>query len=222
MLRRLTLALAAVAALLLMTAAAADARDRNNDRIPDRWEKRHDLSLKVKQTKQDQDRDGMKNLAEFRAKMDPRDDDSDDDGIGDEDENAGKVVSFTAGELTIALFAGGEVPASWRRDRDRVRRRPCGNGDGEHGDGEHGGDEHGDDDDGDDEPATTLARPTTRTRPRTTTAPARARRRADAAGTAATERAHARRTREGRASSPPTARSRTRSSCADQRRPGGR
>ena len=40
-------ALAALALLALPSFAAA--KDRNNDRIPDRWEKRHDLSLKVSQ-----------------------------------------------------------------------------------------------------------------------------------------------------------------------------
>ena len=54
--------------------------DHNHDRIPDRWEKRHDLSLKVKQHRRDQDSDGLKNRGEWRAKLDPRDDDTDDDG----------------------------------------------------------------------------------------------------------------------------------------------
>jgi hypothetical protein len=89
---RLTRLLALVAlalGLLVITAssAAAKGRDSNNDRIPDRWEKKHGLSLHVKQTRRDQDRDGLNNLGEFRAKTDPRDDDSDNDGTEDGDED---------------------------------------------------------------------------------------------------------------------------------------
>jgi hypothetical protein len=138
--RILTIAVTALAAALLLAPAAAQARsshhrasaaDRNGDRIPDRWERHHRLSLKVKQTKRDQDRDGLNNLGEFRAGtnprdrdtdndgvrdgaehrfgMNPRDDDSDNDGREDGDENAGTVQSFTGGVLTIALASGGTV-----------------------------------------------------------------------------------------------------------------
>jgi hypothetical protein len=88
-LTRLLATLALALGLLAITAstAAAGGRDSNNDRIPDRWEKKHGLSLHVKQTNRDQDRDGLKNLGEFRAKTDPRDDDSDNDGTEDGDED---------------------------------------------------------------------------------------------------------------------------------------
>ena len=76
-----------VTAIVLALPATAAARDRNHDRIPDRWEKRHHLSLKVKQTRKDQDRDGLRNLGEFRSRTDPRDADSDDDGVEDADED---------------------------------------------------------------------------------------------------------------------------------------
>ena len=79
--KRLTLLLALIGSLLF--AASASAHDGNRDRIPDRWEKKHGLSLKVKQTARDQDKDGFKNRAEWRAKTDPRDADSDDDGLDD-------------------------------------------------------------------------------------------------------------------------------------------
>jgi hypothetical protein len=138
-LRRIVFLLALVGALFMSTAAVASARDRNHDRLPDRWEKRHDLKLKFKQAKRDQDRDGLKNLAEFRARMDPRDDDSDDDGVGDDEENAGKIASFEDGRLTIALFAGGEVSGLVTDDTEIE----C--GDDERGDD----DEHGDDDEDD-------------------------------------------------------------------------
>jgi hypothetical protein len=109
----LAVALGAVALLALPGLAAAKGKDRNHDRIPDRWEKRHKLSLKVKQTRRDQDRDGLRNLAEFRAGTDPRDRDSDDDGVRDGEENAGTIASYDAetGELTIDLFDGGTVTA---------------------------------------------------------------------------------------------------------------
>jgi hypothetical protein len=98
------LALAALA-LLAMPALAA-AKDRNHDRIPDRWEKRHNLSLKVNQAHRDQDGDQLRNRAEFLADDDPRDHDSDDDGVDDGDEQGGTIASFdaTTGRLVIDLF----------------------------------------------------------------------------------------------------------------------
>jgi hypothetical protein len=105
------LALSALILAALALPAIASAKDRNHDRIPDRWERAHHLSLKVKQTRRDQDRDGLVNLREFQAGMDPRDDDSDDDGTGDADEGAGKIASYdsASGELIIDVFGGGEV-----------------------------------------------------------------------------------------------------------------
>jgi hypothetical protein len=105
----LLVALCALALLALPSVAAA--KDRNNDRIPDRWEKRHGLSLKVKQTLRDQDRDQLRNRAEFLAGNDPRDADSDDDGVMDGDENAGAIASFDpdSGRLVIKLFGGDTV-----------------------------------------------------------------------------------------------------------------
>jgi hypothetical protein len=103
------LALALVAVLGLASSAAAKSRDRNHDKLPDRWERAHHLSLKVKQAKRDQDRDGLNNRGEYRAHMDPRDKDSDDDGIKDGKENAGTIKSFEGGVLTIALAGGGEL-----------------------------------------------------------------------------------------------------------------
>lgn len=99
---------AALLALALSGLAAAQAKDRNHDRIPDRWERKHKLSLKVDQARRDQDRDQLRNRAEFRAGTDPRNADSDGDGIADGDENAGTIASFDAatGKLTIALFGG--------------------------------------------------------------------------------------------------------------------
>ncbi|MEK6250580.1 MAG: hypothetical protein AABM43_01345 [Actinomycetota bacterium] len=94
-------------ALLALPSGAA-ARDRNHDRIPDRWEKAHHLSLKVKQTRRDQDRDGLRNRGEFLASDLPHDEDTDGDGTEDGDENAGRIQSFDSntGRLVIDLFSG--------------------------------------------------------------------------------------------------------------------
>jgi len=111
--RRLTTcAAAALGALaLLALPGAAAAKDRNHDRIPDRWEKRHHLSTAVNQARRDQDSDHLRNRAEFLAGDNPRNADSDGDGTPDGEENAGKIASFDAatGKLTITLFDGDSI-----------------------------------------------------------------------------------------------------------------
>jgi hypothetical protein len=101
-------ALALGALVLLAMPSLAAAKDRNHDRIPDRWEKRHHLSLNTNQARLDQDRDHLRNRAEFLAGDNPRDRDSNDDGVIDGQENAGTITSFDAesGKLTISLFGG--------------------------------------------------------------------------------------------------------------------
>ena len=162
-------ALAALAfALFMIIAGPAAAKDRNGDRIPDRWEKRHHLSLKVKQGNRDQDGDGLRNRGEWKAGLDPRDSDSDDDGVEDGDENAGTVESFDAvtGKLTIKLFNGDSLSGLVNDDTkiecgaDDSKARTSDHGDDDQGDdegnrgddehGDHDGD-HGDDDQGDDD-----------------------------------------------------------------------
>ncbi len=128
---RLALAMALGLLAILALPSIAAAKDRNNDRIPDRWEKRHHLSLNVKQTRRDQDGDQLKNLGEFRHGTNPRkadsdndglddgdevavgddptNDDSDNDGTEDGNENAGTVGSFDGTTLTISLAAGGTI-----------------------------------------------------------------------------------------------------------------
>jgi hypothetical protein len=125
---------AAILALLAFPAFAAAKhhhRDRNHDGIPDRWEKRHHLSLKVNQAGRDQDHEGLDNRGEFENRTDPRDPDTDndglkdredqevgddpndadtdDDGIEDGQENAGTVESFDGTTLTIKLAGGGTL-----------------------------------------------------------------------------------------------------------------
>lgn len=162
----LALALGALALLAMPSLAAA--KDRNHDRIPDRWEKRHKLSLKVNQARRDQDSDQLRNRAEFLAGTDPRSSDSDDDGVMDGDEQAGTISSFDAetGRLVIDLF-GSDTIAGFVTDSTEIKCDDDGSsasassegsddGEAESGDDSGGegeeepGDDHGDDESGDD------------------------------------------------------------------------
>ncbi|HEY3021337.1 MAG TPA: hypothetical protein VGJ32_14160 [Solirubrobacteraceae bacterium] len=129
--RILAPAVAALALLALPAGALAKGTDRNHDGLPDSWEKRHHLSLNVKQATRDTDDDGLNNRGEYRRKTDPQRPDSDrdgledgaevrtgnnprrrdtdGDGIADGKENAGKVASLRDGVLTITLPDGSEV-----------------------------------------------------------------------------------------------------------------
>jgi hypothetical protein len=181
--RILMLLATACAALLVMTAtgSARGNSDRNRDRIPDRWERAHHLSLKVNQARRDQDHDGLRNRAEFLAGTDPRNNDSDDDGTNDGGEGAGTVTSFTGGVLIVHLFNGDDVKGTVDDQTEiECKTRPTGQptvvptarkadegpggaGQGDDGEGEHnqqgqqgqqgddGDDENGQDDDGDED-----------------------------------------------------------------------
>jgi hypothetical protein len=158
----LALALGALALLAMPSLAAA--KDRNHDRIPDRWEKRHKLSLNKNQARLDQDRDHLRNRAEFLAGDDPRDGDSDDDGVVDGEEQAGTISSFDTetGRLVIDLF-GTDTVAGFVTDATEIKcedegsatasasSEDSGSGEEEAGDDnggqdeEEAGDDHGDD-----------------------------------------------------------------------------
>jgi hypothetical protein len=115
-------ALALGALALLAMPALAAAKDGNHDRIPDRWEKRHKLSLNVNQARRDQDGDHLRNRAEFLAGDNPRDRDSDDDGVVDGSEQAGTIASFDAGtgRLVIDLF-GTDTVAGLVTDETEIK-----------------------------------------------------------------------------------------------------
>jgi hypothetical protein len=155
------LAMALGAFALLAMPGIAAAKDRNHDRIPDRWEKRHHLSLQVNQAHRDQDGDQLANLGEFKAGDNPRNDDSDGDGVMDGEENAGTIASFdaTTGKLVIDLF-GAETATGTVTEQTEIKcedKRTLGvsmsshDGEGaEPGDDEGGhGEEAGDDSGGD-------------------------------------------------------------------------
>jgi hypothetical protein len=159
---RKTLVLCAVLVAVIAVAAgpvSAASKDRNHDRIPDRWEAKHGLSLERNQANRDQDRDDLNNRGEFKAKMDPRDDDSDGDGVDDGDEGAGTIASFDAatGELVINAFNGDTVSGAVTDDTEIECEndddmQPDEHGDdgpnsgpGNAGDDDDVGDDHGDD-----------------------------------------------------------------------------
>jgi hypothetical protein len=145
-----------VAVLGIASSASAKSRDRNHDRIPDRWERAHHLSLKANQAKRDQDRDGLNNRGEFRAHTNPRDKDTDNDGIEDGDENAGTIKSFDGGVLTITLAQGGELSGTVDDQTEiecEAAAHQSSGGDDESGDDQSddpAGDDQGDDNQGDD------------------------------------------------------------------------
>lgn len=70
-------------ALALATTAQAAPRDANRDGLPDRWEHKYKLSLKVDQSRKDQDHDGVANVCELQSHTSPRRKDSDRDGRRD-------------------------------------------------------------------------------------------------------------------------------------------
>jgi hypothetical protein len=154
-----TLAAALIGALaMLALPAAAAAKDGNHDRIPDRWEVRHHLSTSVNQAGRDQDHDQLRNRAEFLAGDNPRDRDSDDDGVADGNENAGTITSFDAasGKLTIALF-GGETLSGLVGDETEIKcehehSSASASDQGSDNSGEDRGEEPGDDNGGEEEP----------------------------------------------------------------------
>jgi hypothetical protein len=174
-----SVAVAALAALAVPAgASAAKPADRDHDRMPDRWERAHRLSTHRNDARKDADRDGLKNLAEFRAHTDPRDADTDDDGIKDGKERAGTIASLTDGVLTLTLFDGSTFAAKVD-DRTEVEcETPAAvpapapatirHGDDDSGDDDAPGHDAGDDD----APATTPPAPTVAPAPAGTTTPA--------------------------------------------------
>jgi hypothetical protein len=143
LLKTFTTAALAAALLALPAGALAKSRDRDHDRMPDKWEKRHHLNPRANDARKDADHDGLSNLSEFRHGTDPQKADTDDDGVNDEneiedhtnprsddsdhdgtddgDEVAGTIASFENGVLTIQLAStGGGTVAGTVNDQTKV------------------------------------------------------------------------------------------------------
>ena len=72
-----------LAACLAAPAAAVAATDQDRDGLPDRWERRHELSTSKRSAAGDPDRDRLTNRLEFRTSTNPRRADTDRDGFSD-------------------------------------------------------------------------------------------------------------------------------------------
>jgi opacity protein-like surface antigen len=162
----------ATALAALAVPAAANAADRDHDHMRDSWEKHFKLNTHRNDARKDKDRDGLKNLTEFRAGTNPRKRDTDGDGVRDDREGAGTIKSFDAatGALVVDLFDSdqdltGKVDATTKiecedeshaathaRDGADDNSGPGNAGEDNSGPGnahEDGDREHGDDDDPD-------------------------------------------------------------------------
>jgi hypothetical protein len=75
----------ALAACILVAPAGAKSSKAKNDRdhMPNGWEKKHELDVRVNDSRGDPDADLLRNIAEFKNKTDPQDADTDGDGFGD-------------------------------------------------------------------------------------------------------------------------------------------
>jgi hypothetical protein len=182
--RRLTLFISVALALLVFALpATAGAKrshhksrhhrvaDRNHNGIPDRWEHK----FRVHKASTDPDRDGVTNIGEFHNGTNPRDADTDNDGIkdgdddanhdgvDDADEQSGVIDSFDAatGKLTVKLVNGDsltgtvnsgteiecEAPATTRHDGEGNESGDDNSGPGSTTSGSGGDDNQGDDND---------------------------------------------------------------------------
>jgi hypothetical protein len=106
----------ALALLLVALGGTAVAKDRNGDRIPDRWEKRFHLSLNVNQSNKDQDRDHVDNLNEFQEGTNPRDNDTNDNGRRD-----GREDSDHDGLNNMGEDQSANLPDDQDTDNDGVK-----------------------------------------------------------------------------------------------------
>src|ERR1700745_287908 len=119
--RQLVRTLCALA--LLLIAAVVPAATASAKTLPAaKWAKKN--HLKGAWRSKDADRDGLKNLAEFKLGTNPRKADSDRDGLKDGDEvkagaeHAGVVTAFDGDTVTIRQFNGGKLTATLSDDAD--------------------------------------------------------------------------------------------------------
>jgi hypothetical protein len=87
--RRIMIAgLAAALAVTAVPVGQAVSRDRDGDRMPDRWERTRGLSTRTDDSARDPDRDHLTNSREYRLGTHPRERDTGHDGIRDGNEDA--------------------------------------------------------------------------------------------------------------------------------------
>jgi hypothetical protein len=111
-------ALASPATFALSLAHAAPA-DRDGDGIPNRWERNHGMNpRKAADARADFDRDGLRNLREYRLRTLIRDEDTDDDGHDDGDEAKDGFRSTHV--KTVDTDGDGTVDGDEDADRDGI------------------------------------------------------------------------------------------------------
>jgi hypothetical protein len=115
-LSRLLTSCALLVAATALTAGPAQARDRDHDRLPDKWEKRYHLNVKKDDARRDRDRDGLSNYGEYRAHTKPGKKDSDRDGRRDGREDYDRDRLRNSAEIRT-----GYDPGDKDSDNDGVR-----------------------------------------------------------------------------------------------------
>jgi hypothetical protein len=113
--KRLTIVATVIAALLALPSVAA-AKDRDHDKLPDRWEKQNGLSTTKNSARGDLDKDGLTNLQEFRCHTKPRVADSNHNGVSDADEDPDRDGVDNGNEM-----AEGTRPFDRDSDNDGTR-----------------------------------------------------------------------------------------------------
>jgi hypothetical protein len=112
---RLILLVVGVAMAMLAVPAASQARDRDHDGLPDRWEKKFHLSIHKNSANADPDRDRVDNANEFRERTNPRRKDSNRNGRPDGREDRDRDLLNNAAE-----DATGNDPVDKDTDNDGI------------------------------------------------------------------------------------------------------
>jgi hypothetical protein len=115
-LSRLLTSCALLVAATALTASPALARDRDHDRLPDKWEKRYHLNVSKDDSRRDRDRDGLSNYGEYRAHTKPGKKDSDRDGRRDGREDYDRDRLRNSAEIRT-----GHDPGDKDSDNDGVK-----------------------------------------------------------------------------------------------------
>jgi mannan endo-1,4-beta-mannosidase len=117
-LRTTALVIVALASALVVAPGGAPARtrDRDHDRMPDRWERAQGLRVGAKDGRADPDRDGLSNLGEYRSRTKPKTSDTDHDCVADVNEDPDRDKVDNGNELDERTR-----PRDADSDNDRVR-----------------------------------------------------------------------------------------------------